>query len=136
MDKVSVIAIRDALLQNGNNRAVKICFDNGIILSQSSDQVIWDDDKEIIIGITADSDSGSFIAGLPINIIGSTYEHIQFIMCNTNVENLKSVLDNIDTIKTISDEDKSKIVEWYSKLYSPDYVLSRKEYNPIDIKRD
>lgn len=136
MDKASVVALRDALLQNGENRAVRIAFDNGIILSQSSDQIIWDDDKELVIGITADSDDGSFASGLPIRIIGSTYENIQFIMGNTNVDKLESILDSISTITTISDEDKSKLLEWYSKLYSPEYILSRKAYNPIDIKRD
>ena len=136
MDKASVVALRDALLQNGENRAVRIAFDNGIILSQSSDQIIWDDGKELVIGITADSDDGSFASGLPIRIIASTYENIQFIMGNTNVDKLESILDSISNITTISDEDKSKLLEWYSKLYSPDYILSRKAYNPIDIKRD
>lgn len=136
MDKASVVALRDALLQNGENRSVRIAFDNGIILSQSSDQIIWDDDKELVIGITADGDDGSYASGLPIGIIGSTYENIQFIMGNTNVEKLESVLDSINTIAPISDEDKSKLIEWYSKLYNPNYILSRKAYNPIDIKRD
>lgn len=136
MNKNSVIALRDALLQNGENRAVKIAFDNGIILSQSSDQIIWDDDSETVIGITADGDGGSFLAGLPISIICSTYEHIQFIIGNTNTKNLESILDSISEVTTISDEDKSKIIEWYSKLFSPEYVLSRDHYDPIDIKRD
>ena len=82
MDKASVIALRDSLLQNGENRSVRVAFDNGVILSSSSDQIIWDDDKELVIGITADSDGGSFAANLPIRVIGSTYENIQFIMGN------------------------------------------------------
>lgn len=136
MDKASVIAIRDALLQNGQNRAVRIAFDNGIILSESSDQVIWDDDKELVIGITADNEGGAYIAGLPIRIIGSTYENIQFIMGNTSVENLGSALDSIGAIAPINDKDKASLIEWYRKLYSHEYVLDRKHYDPIDIKRD
>ena len=136
MDKASVIALRDSLLQNGENRSVRVAFDNGVILSSSSDQIIWDDDKELVIGITADSDGGSFAANLPIRVIGSTYENIQFIMGNTNVEKLESVLDSISNITTISDETKSKLIEWYSKLFSHKYILSKKNYDPIDIKRD
>ena len=118
MDKASVVALRDALLQNGKNRSVRIAFDNGIILSFGSDQLIWDDDKEIVIAFTADSDGGSYIANLPIRVIGSTYENIQFIMGNTNVENLESVIDSLSAITNISDDTKTKLIEWYSKIYS------------------
>lgn len=136
MDKASVIAIRDALLQNGQNRSVRIAFDNGIILSESSDIVFWNDETEIVVGFTADNESGSYIAGLPIRIICSTYENIQFIMGNTNVEKLEPSIDSLSAIVSISDENKAKLIEWYRKVYSHKYELSRKNYDPIDIVRD
>lgn len=135
MDKASVIALRSSLLQEGKNRSVRIAFDNGVILSSSSDIVIWNDDKEIVIGFTADSDGGAYAAGMPIRMIGSTYENIQFIMGNTNVENLETAIDSLSEAVTISSDDKKKIMEWYRKLFSKDYELSRNNYNPIDIKR-
>lgn len=136
MDKASVIAIRDALLQDGKNRAVRVAFDNGINLSHASDIIIWNDDKEIVVGFTADSDSGSFTANLPISMICSTYENIQFIIGNTNVDKLEDAINSLSNVVTIDDEAKEKILEWYSKLYSHEYELSHKNYNPIDIKRD
>lgn len=135
MDKASVIALRDSLLQEGKNRSVKIAFDNGIILSAASDIIAWNDDKEIIIGFTADSDGGAYIAGKPISIICSTYEHIQFIISNTNVENLETTIDNLSDVVTIDNDTKAQVVDWYRKLYSKDYELSRTNYDPIDIKR-
>lgn len=135
MDKNSVIAIRSALLDK-DNRAVKIVFDNGVILSPSSDIVIWDDDKEIITGFTADSDGGSYSADLPIRIICSTYEHIQFIMGNTNSKKLESVIDKLSSAVPITDDNKDKIIEWYKKLYDYKFELLRKNYDPVDIKRD
>lgn len=135
MDKASVIAIREAL-QYTENRTVRVAFDNGVILSSASDIILWKDSDEIIIGITADNDSGSFLAGLPIRIICSTYENIQFIMGNTNVENLDNTLEGLNNIVSISGEDETKIKEWYEKIYSHNYELSRKNYNPVDIIRD
>lgn len=137
MDKASVVALRTALLKDGENRSVKIAFDNGIVMSQASDVIIWDDDKEIVIAFTSDSNSGSYLAGLPISVISSTYENIQFIMGNTNVENLESVIDGLaSATDKITDEDKNKIIEWYKKVYSHEHELYRKNYNPTDIVRD
>lgn len=135
MDKASVIAIREAL-DYENNRTVRIAFDNGINLSPSSDIVIWNDDKEIIIGIVADGEGGSYVAGLPIKVICSTYENIQFIMGNTNNDNIDDTLDALKNVVSFTDEDKKNIKEWYKKLYSPNYELSHKNYNPVDIIRD
>lgn len=135
MEKDSVIAIRDALLQDGKNRTVRIVFDNGINISASSDIILWDDDKELVLALTADYDSGAFEVQMPVKIIGSTYENIQFITANTNVENLNSVLDEIGKITTISADDKKKIVHWYDSLYDYRKNLSKTNYNPIDLKR-
>lgn len=149
MEKNAVIAFRDALIANGKHRAIRIAFDNGINLSLSSDIVIWDDDKELVIGFTADGTSGSFEAGLPIRIICSTYENIQFILANTNVEvkkeykekyaleDLTTIIDSLKSASSnITDDDKTKIINWYSKLLDPKHDLSHKAYNPIDIRRD
>ena len=57
-------------------------------------------------------------------------------MGNTNVENLESVIDSLSAITNISDDTKTKLIEWYSKIYSHKYDLSHKNYDPIDIKRD
>lgn len=136
MDKASVIAIREALKYNDNNRSVRIAFDNGVVLSSASDIILWKDEDEIIIGITADSDSGSYVADKPIGVICSTYENIQFIIGNTNSENIKETIDGLTSIVNLSDEDKNNIIKWYDKLYDYRYELSQKNYNPIDIKRD
>lgn len=136
MDKESVIAHRDALLNNGKNRAIKIAFDNGVVLSLSSDVVVWDDDNERIVGFMADSDSGAFAAGLPIRIICSTYENIQFITGNTKPEDLDSMIDSLSNSVPISAESKQKITQWYDRLFDPVYNLARKNYNSTDIIRD
>lgn len=136
MDKASVIAIRQALKYNEGNRTVKVCFDNGIVLSSASDIILWKDEDEIIIGITADNDSGSYVADKPIGIICSTYENIQYIIGNTDSKNIEESLEGLKSIMDISDEDKDNISNWYDKLYDYRYELSRKNYNPIDIKRD
>lgn len=136
MDKAFVVAMRNALLNDGKNRAVRVVFDNGIVLSQSSDLIIWDDDKEIIVGFTASSDGGSYIAGLPIEIISSKYENIQFIIGNTNVDKLEEVIDSLKNAVNITDDAKEKLIEWFSKLYSHKYQLSTENYDPIDIIRD
>lgn len=135
MDKASVIAIREALNYE-DNRSIRIAFDNGVNLSPSSDIILWKDEDEIVIGITADNDSGSYSAGLPIKVICSTYENIQFIMGNTNNDNMDKTLEGLNSIVGLSDEDKKNIKEWYNKLYDPNYELSRKNYNPVDIIRD
>lgn len=147
MEKNAVIKIRDSLLCNNTNRAIRVVFDNGINLSLSSDLVVWDDDNEIIIGFTADGDSGSFEAGLPIEIICSTYENIQFIMTNTNVkvkdenkklygyQDLSTILDSLSAVAPITDEAKKKIIDWFTKVFSPEYLLSKNAYLPRDNKR-
>ena len=148
MEKTAVIALRDGLLCNNTNRAIRVIFDNGINLSLSSDLVVWDDDKELIIGFTADGTSGSFEAGLPIRIICSTYENIQFIQTNTNVkikdeyketysiQDLSTVIDSLKSITDkITDENKDKIVEWFTKVFSHEYDLSHTAYTPTDLKR-
>ena len=148
MEKNAVIAIRDALLDNGNHRAIRICFDNGVNLALSSDLVIWDDDNEIVIGFCADSTAGGLIANLPVKIICSTYENIQFIMSNTNVkidpeygkkyslEDLPTIINNLKSAVPITDESEKKIINWFSKVCSHEYDLSHKAYNDIDIIRD
>lgn len=149
MEKNAVIAFRDALIADGKHRAIRVAFDNGINLSLSSDLVIWDDDKELVIGFTVDGTSGSFESRMPIRIICSTYENIQFILANTNVEikqeyKDKYTLEDLSTIVSslqsatpnITDEVKDEIVNWYSKVLDPKYDLSHKAYNPIDIRRD
>lgn len=136
MDKASVIAIREALKYSEDNRTVRVAFDNGVILSSASDIILWKDDNEIIIGITADNDSGSYAAGKPIRIICSTYENIQFIMGNTDTDNLEDAIDGISSIVSLSDDDKANIMKWYDRLYDHKYELNRKNYNPIDIIRD
>lgn len=141
MDKNSVIAIRDALLNDGKNRSVRIVFDNGVNLSYSSDIIIWDDDTEVVVGFTACADGGSYSANLPIQIICSTYENIQFIMGNVRVDeikegyDLKSMIESLSDVVSIADEEKADIIEWYSKLYSHKYELSRENYDPVDIIR-
>lgn len=135
MEKSAVVALRDALLQDGKNKSVRIAFDNGINFTLSSDLVLWDDDKEIVAGFTADSDSGSFEAAKPIRLICSTYENIQFIMGNTNVENLEAIFESLSNAMTISDENKQLILKFYNSLYDYRKNLSRTNYNPIDIQR-
>lgn len=135
MEKTAVVALRDALLQDGKNKTLRIAFDNGINFTLSSDLVLWDDEKEIVVGLIADSDSGSFEAGLPIRVITSTYENIQFIMGNTNVKNLEGLLDSLKSAMTISEENKAKILKWYNAVYDYRKPLSRTNYNPTDIIR-
>ena len=49
---------------------------------------------------------------------------------------MDKTLEGLNSIVELSDEDKKNIKEWYNKLYSHEYELSRKNYNPIDIIRD
>lgn len=137
MDKTDVINFRDSLLLDGKNKSFRILFDNGIVMSSGSDMILWDDDNETVVGIIADSDSGSFEAGLPIRIICSEYAQIQFITSNTNVDNLETYLDalgNSGSLK-ITDENKEKILDYFKKVYDYRRDLSHKNYNPIDLKR-
>lgn len=136
MEKSAVIAIRDALLANDKNNPIRIVFDNGDNLSLAGDIVIWDDNKEMILGFVADSTSGSFIANMPIRIICSTYENIQFINGYSNTKNLKNIIEGLSSTVSIQEDAKSKIIEYFSKIYSDKYDLSHKAYNPIDIIRD
>lgn len=136
MDKASIVSIREALRYNEGNKSIRVVFDNGVVLSSSSDIILWKDDDEIIIGIVADNDGGSYIADKPIQIICSTYENIQFIMSNINSKNIDDTIDGLKSIMDISDEDKTNISNWYNKLYDYKYELSRKNYDPIDIIRD
>ena len=148
MEKSAIIALRDGLMAEGKHRAIRLCFDNGINLSLASDIVIWDDDKEIIIGFTADGSSGSLEAKMPIRIICSTYENIQFMMANTNVkidkeykdkytlEDLSTIIDSLSSVSSSVTENKDEIINWFTKILSPEYDLSHKAYNPIDIRRD
>ena len=147
MEKESVIAFRDALCDNGDHRAIRIAFDNGINISLSSDLIIWDDDNERVVAFTADGIAGSFEAGTPIRIICSTYEHIQFIMSNTGVkikneykenyklEELEKQIDNLKSVVNITDDTKKSIISWFDKIYSPSYELSQKAYKPVDFRR-
>lgn len=136
MNKASIVAIREALKYNEGNRTIRVVFDNGVVLSSGSDIILWKDDDEIIIGIVADNDGGSYIADKPIRIICSTYENIQFIMGNINSKDINDTIDGLKSIMDISDEDKTNISNWYDKLYDYKYELSRKNYDPIDIIRD
>lgn len=135
MDKASVVAIRKALLRDEKDRAVRVVFDNGVVLSSGSDIIFWDDDKELIVALTSDSDSGSYSANLPIRVITSTYEHIQFIMSNTNTDKLDDTLERLTSLVNISDEQKAEIKKWYDRVYGL-YELSDKNYDPVDIIRD
>lgn len=136
MDANSVKAIRDSLKYNEGDKSIKIAFDNGVVLSSTSDIILWNDANEIIIGIVADSDDGAYVADKPIRVICSTYENIQFIMSNINTKDIKDTLDGLSSVVKISDEEKNNITKWYEKLYDYRYELSHKNYNPIDIKRD
>ena len=135
MDKASVVAIRKALLRDEKDRAVRVVFDNGVVLSSGSDIIFWDDDKELIVALTSDSDGGSYSANLPIRVITSTYEHIQFIMSNTNTDKLDDTLGRLTSLVNISDEQKAEIKKWYDRVYGL-YELSDKNYDPVDIIRD
>ena len=141
MDAKSVIAIRDALLNDGKNRTVRVIFDNGFNLSYTSDIIKWDDEAEIVVGLTACADGGSYSANLPIEIVCSTYENIQFITAHAATEDpkegydLKTVLDAMEPIAAFNDEEKAEILKWYSRLYSHKYELSQENYDPVDIVR-
>ena len=136
MDTKDVIAFRNSLLDD-KNRSFTVLFDNGIILSSGSDMILWNDDTETIVGIIADSNSGAYEAGLPIRIICSEYQQIQFITYNTNVDNLETCLDAISKngVVTITDENKQKILDYYKKIFDYRRDLSHRNYNPTDLKR-
>ena len=149
MEKAAVVAFRDALMAEGKHRSIRIAFDNGVNLSTTSDLVIWDDDKELVIGFIADAYAGSFVADLPVRIICSTYEMIQFIMANTNVqikdeykerytlEDLPTLLDQFDSVTDkITEDQKKQIVKWFSRLFDGKYDLAHNAYMPTDIRRD
>ena len=135
MEKTDVIAFRDALLMDGKNRSLKVIFDNGVMLSSGSDMILWNDNNATVVGIIADSDSGSFEAGLPIRIICSEYEHIQYITSNTNADNLETYLNALSPHMNISDENKNKILDYFKKVFDYRRDLSHKNYNPTDLKR-
>lgn len=135
MEKTAVIAIRDSL-KNQDKPNLRIIFDNGVNLSITSDQIIWDDDKEIIIGFMADGSSGAFAAGLPIRTICSTYENIQFLMGNTDVKNLGNMITSLKSSVTITSDDEKRITEYFRKVFDPNLDLSHKAYLAHDIKRD
>lgn len=135
MDKASVIALRNGLLNNGKNRSIKIAFDNGIVLSLTSDLVVWDDEQERVIGFTADSDSGSYSAQKQIRIICSTYENIQFIMGNTNSKELPSIIDSLSNAVPKCTENKEAITKWFDRVFDYRYDLSHEQYDPVDIVR-
>lgn len=124
MKKSAVVAFRESLTVD--NKTLRIVFDNGVNLSISSDLVIWDDENETIVGFVADGQSGSFNAGLPIRAICSTYENIQFMMANTNISGLSTMIDNLKTsVTTINDENKQQIMDYFNKIY--DYRTELKD---------
>ena len=124
MEKSAVVAFRESL--TADNKTLRIVFDNGVNLSISSDLVIWDDENETIVGFVADGQSGSFNAGLPIRAICSTYENIQFMMANTNISGLSTMIDNLKTsVTTINDENKQQIMDYFNKIY--DYRTELKD---------
>lgn len=137
MEKQAVISIRDALLNGGKNTAViTVVFDNGPNLSLAADNVIWNDENEIIIGFVPASSSGSLIANLPIRVLCSTYENIQFISGYTNTKNIGKVVEGLQPLTKLSEENKKKLVDYLIKLNGDNYDLDHKDYYPIDIKRD
>lgn len=134
MEKADVIAIRDALMQNGN-KAIRVIFDNGINLSLASDVVIWDDSTDIVVGIIADYDSGAYSAGMPVKIICSNYENIQFITSNASLKDIQKQVEALETIVTFTEENK-KSLNNLLKLMDPRALLSHKAYEAVDIIRD
>lgn len=125
MEKSAVINFRDSLTKNENN-TLRIAFDNGINLSIASDCVIWDDENEMIVGFIADGQSGSYSAGLPIRVITSTYENIQFLTANINIKQLPKMIDSIkEAVSTIDDSKKKQIVDYFGKIY--DYRTELKD---------
>lgn len=145
MQKDTFVALRDALLDGGKHRAIKIAMDNGVMVSLSSDLVVWDDEDEIMVAFVADSDSGAYGANLPIRVICTEYEHIQFIMANTNVklnkrqlsnnENLETVINNINKVVPISEDKKESIINWFGKIYGGKHELVNNAYLPGDLNR-
>lgn len=126
MEKDAVISFRDSLTNNGNYNAIKIAFDNGVQLIASSDAIIWDDSNERVIGFISDGESESFSAEMPIRIICSTYENIQFITANIKVEDLDGMIDRLkQSMTTISDDSKKKIINHFSKIH--DYRTELKD---------
>lgn len=136
MDKASVVAFRDAILNEGKNRTLRVAFDNGIHLSAAADLIIWDDENERVIGFVTDSEAGAYASNLPIKMIASTYENIQFIMGNTNVNGLDEAIDSLNNACPISDDNKKIITDWFTKLHDSRRRLVHDNYLPIDIVRE
>lgn len=124
MEKSAVVAFRNSL--TADNKTLRIVFDNGVNLSVASDMVVWDDENETMVGFVADGQSGSFSAGLPIRAICSTYENIQFMMANTNISDLSTMIDNLkSSVSTIDDTKKKQILDYFRKIY--DYRTELKD---------
>lgn len=135
MDTKDVITFRNSLYDD-KNKSLTILFDNGIVLSSGSDIILWNDEDETVVGIIADSNAGSFEAGLPIRLICSEYQQIQFITYNTNVDNLETCLDTLTKNGfKITDENKQKALDYYKKIFDRNRDLSHRNYNPTDLKR-
>lgn len=90
MTKDQVIELRDTL--NANSDGIVITMDNMKVFSDTSDIIVWDDSTEQIHAIRANDDYNSQ-KECPVEVISSTYEHIQYITGYMDSLKLKSLLD-------------------------------------------
>ena len=114
MIKADVVKFRDEACA-GCKDIVVVC-DNMIIFSTNTSFVVWDDDNERVYSIRANT--GQYTQdGVPMEILCTSYENIQYIKGYTTTANLKNVLQDTFVGGGLIDNEKlDKIIEYANKV--------------------
>lgn len=113
MTKDQVIKLRDEI--NANSNGIIITMDNMMVFSDKAEFVIWDDDNEYIHCIRANTGYHTQ-AQSPVEVVSSTYEHIQYITGYINSKNAISLVEDFASNNLMDEETKTKAINFINSL--------------------
>lgn len=124
MDKETVISLRTRLKQN--NIPLRIWCDNEHHFDESDEFIAWDDANEIIYAIrpTTLRDQGTGHApDIPMQVVTTSYEQIQYIVAAVNKEYLDKIVAELQSDGLVTDDNIKVINKYVHNLTSLDKYL-------------
>lgn len=82
METAQVKRIRDIFAKA--KYAVSVYCDNGIVIDEANQFVLWDDANECVYSIRSNLRNGMDMTGAPFQFVCTSYENIQYIQSFTN----------------------------------------------------
>lgn len=116
MEKAQVIKFRDSF---GRENIRVVCDNEQLFIDGSAGVfLIWDDDNEMLYRVGTNNNYYQQ-KEKPVDILGTSYENIQYIGKSLTMEEYNNILENISTNEDVTFKNEvNKALEYYNTKYN------------------